>query len=130
MQLPSEKVDLFSYDFLDREFSILNCRYTFKFKKIENEFIDELEVWLRQKELFFAEGILKSMGIHVIEDLVKFDHKKMCSFNLSTKQVDSLKTLVEKELEERTNNLIKREAPPSKLNKILIEIYKEMIPKD
>lgn len=47
MQLPSEKVDLFSYDFLDREFSILNCRYTFKFKKIENEFIEELEVWLR-----------------------------------------------------------------------------------
>ncbi len=85
MQLPSEKVDLFSYDFLDREFSILNCRYTFKFKKIENEFIDELEVWLRQKELFFAQGILKSMGIHEIEDLVKFDHKKMSSFNLSTK---------------------------------------------
>jgi len=46
VQLPQTETDLFSYDYIDREFSILNGKYVFKFKKLDKK-IDEFEVWLR-----------------------------------------------------------------------------------
>jgi len=34
MQMESKEVDLFTHDYFDREFSVLNCKYKFRFEKL------------------------------------------------------------------------------------------------
>ena len=50
VQLPYEEIDLLQFDYLDREFSVLNCKYVFKIRQ-ETNLIDELAVWLNQNAL-------------------------------------------------------------------------------
>lgn len=60
--MPLEEVDLLTYDYIDREFSILNGKYIFKFKQARG-FINEFQVWLGRNELFFADNFLKALRI-------------------------------------------------------------------
>ena len=54
--MPLEEVDLLYGDYIDREFSILNGKYLFKFKKARG-ILNEMSVWIRRNDLFFAEGL-------------------------------------------------------------------------
>lgn len=62
VQVPEHEVDLYTHDYIDREFSILNCKYKFKLKKLAAT-VNELEVWLMKRDLLYAYGLLKIIGI-------------------------------------------------------------------
>ena len=78
VQLPQKEVDLFTYDYMDRDFSILNGRYVLKFTK-QNGFINDLHVWMRRHSLFQFEDFLKAHHVHALEDLDDFDMSKLDS---------------------------------------------------
>jgi len=46
IQLPDHETDIFSYDYLDRELTVLNGLYLFKLTKIQNKYVDELRSWM------------------------------------------------------------------------------------
>ena len=73
VQLPTEEVDLLTFDYMEREFSVLNGRYLFKFKKEKGTCINELEVFMRRHNLFFASSFLKQARIESMEDLDDFE---------------------------------------------------------
>ena len=70
IQVPEEEIDLLSYDYLDREFSVLNCKYIFKLRKLKQH-IDELEVWLLKRDLLYAANLLGLIGLKTIKDIHK-----------------------------------------------------------
>lgn len=131
MQLPQKEVDLYTFDYFDREFSILNGKYKFEFERIEDWPMDELNCWLKQKDLIEKYGILKSIGINGIEDLHKFDINKLSELVMSQQQLDYIKKEIEAELQEQEDNLTKRykeqmnNGKRQQLEYIKIKIFKE-----
>ena len=61
---------------MDRELSLLNGKYMFKFKK-ERGVINELSVWMRRFDLFFADSFFKQQRIQTLEDFDDFDCEKL-----------------------------------------------------
>lgn len=62
VQLPYEEIDLLQFDYIEREFSVLNCKYLFKLRQ-EAALIDELKVWLHQNYIEFAQKPLQEYGL-------------------------------------------------------------------
>lgn len=54
VQLQETETDILQYDLIDREFSVLNGMYMFKFEKVKNIYIQEFDVWMRRANLFWA----------------------------------------------------------------------------
>ena len=98
VQLMSNEVDLFTYDYFDREFSILNGSYKFEFKKTPNMEIDEYYCWLKQKNLFDKNGILKLIGISGFEDFQDFDIGKLEEFGMQQEQRQYIADCIKAEL--------------------------------
>ena len=61
-------MDLYTHDYVDREFSVLNCKYKFKLKKLSS-IVNELELWCMKRELLYAYNLLKIIGVTKFEDL-------------------------------------------------------------
>ena len=80
--MPEEEIDLLSYDYLDREFSVLNCKYIFKLRKLK-QYIDELEVWLLKRDLLYAANLLGLIGLKTIKDIHKIKETDLSTLKLS-----------------------------------------------
>ena len=74
-----------TYDYIDREFSVLNCKYIFKLRKMKT-FIDELEVWLLKRDLLYAANLLGLIGLKSLSDIHKIKEADFSKINLSDKQ--------------------------------------------
>ena len=72
VQFPDDEVDILQYDYIDREFSVLNGKYQFKFKKVRG-CMNEMEVWLRRHNLYFADSFLRLNRYQSLEDLHDFN---------------------------------------------------------
>jgi hypothetical protein len=117
-----------TYDYIDREFSVLNCKYVFKIRKMKT-FIDELEVWLLKRDLLYAANLLGLIGLKSLSDIHKIKEDDFAKIKLGDKQKQSIMEAIKVEIEEQANNLPKRlEKGANKINKIGLEVYKEMIP--
>lgn len=85
VQIPEQEVDLFTHDYIDREFSVLNCKYKFKLRKLAAT-VNELEVWLMKRDLLYAYGLLKIIGVNKFEDLYKIKDEDFSKLTLTEKQ--------------------------------------------
>jgi hypothetical protein len=129
VQLPTEEVDLLTFDYIEREFSVLNGRYLFKFRK-EKGIINELEVFMRRNNLFFAASFLKKMRIDSMEDLEDFEEHahKLDNWDFSEEDQERLKSAIKKEVVERANNLMRRIAASERaISNYTIEMQKEVL---
>lgn len=99
---------MLSLDYLDRDFSILNKKYRFKFSKVPKRFINEFEVWLVHNKLLYATEVFAQLKIKRIEDFEKFKASDLDDVQLEDKQKEKIQTSIEKELHERKTNLIMR----------------------
>ena len=94
-------MDLLEYDYMDREFSVLNGKYVFKFEKKKGMFISEMEVWMRRNNLFWADTVFKLQQIETLEDIHRFDPQKVTGEQYSKDQVIELDTIIKLEVEKR-----------------------------
>lgn len=90
IQMPSKEVDLLQYDYMDREFSVLNGKYLFKFEKIKGIFINELEVWMHKNKLFWSTNFLKANNITAMEELEDFKDEWIEDTEFETEKKEEL----------------------------------------
>lgn len=76
LQVPQHEIDLFQYDYLSREFSVLNELFMFKFRKVDAK-IDEFNVWLTLRDLIDKKEDLESWGLSSITSFLNFDTSKV-----------------------------------------------------
>lgn len=76
LQVPQHEIDLFQYDYLSREFSVLNELFMFKFRKVDAK-IDEFNVWLTLRDLIDKKEDLESWGLSSITSFLNFDTSKI-----------------------------------------------------
>ena len=71
MQLSETYTDIMELDYIDREFSVLNELFKFKFKRT-NKVIDEWKTWLNLRKLNNPNSIefLKNIGIEKMDDFL------------------------------------------------------------
>ena len=84
VQVTEQEVDLFTHDYVEREFSVLNCKYIFKLRKMPT-LVNELEVWLMKRDLLYAYGLLKIIGVNKFEDLKNIKDEDFFQLTLTTK---------------------------------------------
>lgn len=77
VQLMDKEVDLLEYDYMDREFSVLNNKYMFKFEKKKGVFINEVEVWMKKNDLFWAITEFEKQHIQSLHELDEFEMEKI-----------------------------------------------------
>jgi hypothetical protein len=62
---------------MERDFSVLNGTYVFKFEKKKGMYINEMDVWMHKNSLFWANSVFKQQRIESLEDLEDFDGSKV-----------------------------------------------------
>lgn len=107
VQLGDKEVDLLEYDYMEREFSVLNNKYMFKFEKKKGMFINDLEVWMKQNELFWAISEFEKQRIESLNELDEFDIDKMIGKH-TLEHLKMLREAISSELRDRAKNLAKR----------------------
>ena len=126
LQVPQHEIDLFQYDYLSREFSVLNELFMFKFRKVDAK-IDEFNVWLTLRDLIDKKEDLESWGLSSITSFLNFDTSKVDWKAKGWTQVewDDLKRKVQKEQRDQANNIGKRQEQRQAPNQIVLELFKQ-----